>query len=96
MRHRLPPLLSDPASSSSTAPAGLLLLHPPSSSSPSDSDRGRGRRLLLLVLLRALDLGGSPELLGAVLPLLACRCGSVVLVPPFQQHSQLRQKDGTG
>ena len=38
------------------------------------SDRAElcGARHLVLVLLGALDLGGTAELLGAVLPLLAC------------------------
>lgn len=56
----------------------LLHLHPP----PSDS--GRGRRLLLLVLLGALGLGSTAELLSTVLPLLACSVGGDMLAPLFQ------------
>lgn len=46
-----------------------LQSQPPSSSTPESVRRSR----LVLALLGALDLGDTAELLGAVLPLLACR-----------------------
>jgi hypothetical protein len=47
--------------------------HSPSNPrAPAQSSQSSSRTRLVLVLLRALDLGGTAELLGAVLPLLAC------------------------
>ena len=62
-----------------------LQSQPPSSSTPESVRRSR----LVLALLGALDLGDTAELLGTVLPLLACRhISPLSMYQPTQYHPQ--------
>ena len=67
-----------------------LQTQPPSSSTPESVRRSR----LVLALLGALDLGDTAELLGAVLPLLACRHVSPVplSIPAMHHHHTIQSR----
>ena len=70
-----------------------LQTQPPSSSTPESVRRSR----LVLALLGALDLGDTAELLGAVLPLLACRqiytlAQSPWFIPAMHHHHTIQSR----